>query len=46
MSPDVNSTINLPYHHPSGISSLYCFDDLNFVVGYNDGHIFTVWNNF
>lgn len=45
MDPDASFPIQLPEDHPTGISSLHCVDDLNFVVGFNDGYVFVVWDN-
>ncbi len=46
MHPDASFPIKLPpFSHPTGISNLYCVDDCNFVIGYNDGYVFTVWKN-
>lgn len=43
MDPLVNFPIKFPFENTSGVSSLYCINDSNYMVGFNDGLVYALW---
>ena len=45
MDPEASNLKYLSENYRAGISALYCHDERNFAIGYNDGQVFANWNH-